>query len=401
MWINGIVAEQVDMVIYNGDVITIECTVHLGKDTSMNIGVVYRGGMQTWFENLRCNHRTETIVVSKEGDLKEGISSGEAEYVFDPRYGLTIKANLTIKVFPPLEGLITICHRDRPLNKPFIDFSGRQDSRGIWSKPLVIYYFPKKPMLRLEAPQGSEMFGGDHVVFSCESFIRRNGTLLWRFTTASHVYVWNKKSSVADEPHPYWVTIENKQEVENYDDFHGPQYYSKIQLVMHSNFMKARLECLSDTEDGYFIHPLTKENITTSDSTVFRFIVKFAVSATSLVILPIDRNKLMAHCSADVGTGGRIQWRMEVSDWLIYCWTVDPKGNTEGNSPPFLIQDENGEGHVNFTQSNLTGPHLKSTIKFKKPAEWQKSNLKCSVDNPYRDFMVRTQDKNILSTFRR
>ncbi|GFN93162.1 hypothetical protein PoB_001966800 [Plakobranchus ocellatus] len=101
---------------------------------------------------------------------------------------------------------------------------------------------------------------------------------------------------------------------------------------------------------------------------------------------------VLANCSADVGSNGSLQWVLLISDWLKYCWTIDTNENIKGNVPSFLIQD-NETTEINYTFNPVTGPHIESKIKFWRPADWEKSLLQCTVDNPLREYAIRKKDR--------
>ncbi|GFN78961.1 hypothetical protein PoB_000546700 [Plakobranchus ocellatus] len=336
LWINGVKAEESYMVFNNGTVLDNMCTAFLGNEKSMTMGVVYREGGDCWFARFYYDYLQGTYLIPLNGTQNKSIYAAEAKYTLHPVFGNTITGMFKINVIPTLEGLSIMCFPSTPLMHEMINTTARQDLQGIWSNSLTIYYFPSKPRMTTKTYGPNMVFGGDLITFTCEAFVRRNGTIFWKLTTASRVYVWNKRGNRSQEDLPEWVTIMDENEDINSDNYQGPRYRSTIRLVMHRQFEKARLECFSDTDDGYYIYPHTKDIIVTFASETLAASVFFAVGVPEIEIDIVEKI-VKASCSVDVGTGGSVQWELLLSNWLRYCWTVDIHGKMEGTIPPFLI----------------------------------------------------------------
>ncbi|GFO29232.1 hypothetical protein PoB_005573700 [Plakobranchus ocellatus] len=364
------------------------------------MGVVYRAGAEAWFTTHIYDSQVRNLTKSDYGKSKDGFSAGEATYVLDPIFGNSIMGMLKISVSPPLEGCIIMCYPDTLSRYEVLNLTAHQDSRGTWTVPLTFDYHPHTPTLNIKPPlTHTDIFGGDEITATCESFVRANGSIFWKFTTQSHVYRWNKKGDKNREPLPRWLTIKNEQEQKNYSDFERPRYRSELRLIMHRQFENAHLECFSDTEEGIFVYPGTKKSISTSASTAFNFIFLLSVPELDVKYVGIKATIVEANCSAYVGSKGALQWELLISNWLRYCWTVDTHGIIKGTLPPFIIQDNKTKGQITYTYNNRTGPHIISYIMFNRPQGWKKFQLGCTVDNPHRSFAIRQQDKRKMAKF--
>ncbi|GFO29277.1 hypothetical protein PoB_005578200 [Plakobranchus ocellatus] len=214
-------------------------------------------------------------------------------------------------------------------------------------------------MLEAKRPKPADpVFGGDNIEFACESFVRRNGSIFWMFTTASQAYVWKKQMNKFPEPLPFWVTIDDEEEDIDSENYQGPRVYSVLRLVMQRQFENARLECYSDTEEGFYTHPITNKTISTVASLFFKFIILYAVGVPDLKIKIVEDKEpsVLANCSVDVGIEGAIQWELLVSDFLRFCWTVDIHGNISGTHPPFMSKINSGTTSPQQGGLRLSGP---------------------------------------------
>ncbi|GFN93172.1 hypothetical protein PoB_001967800 [Plakobranchus ocellatus] len=170
---------------------------------------------------------------------------------------------------------------------------------------------------------------------------------------------------------------------------------------MHSNLENARIECNSDTEEGFFLHPVTEENVTTAVSKSLNFNFFFAVGSPDITKKYTDdtREFVEANCSVDVGSNGSLQWRMRYSDWLIYCWNVDSQGKISGNPPAFAKQSNDKDANFMYTWNSLTGPHIMSSLRFEIPDLWKLSHLMCTVDNPHGELFISEEHEVNLTSY--
>ncbi|GFO13482.1 hypothetical protein PoB_003998700 [Plakobranchus ocellatus] len=169
---------------------------------------------------------------------------------------------------------------------------------------------------------------------------------------------------------------------------------------MHPKIQNATLKCYSDTEEGFFQHPDTGENITTVASNRLPPVVIFAIGLPDLKIREDDEGKyVVAKCSADVGPDGVLQWELLVSDWLNFCWIVDTEAKVSGSHPPFMSWSNYTNVDL-IVYSDVTGPRIISEVKFMKPQGWKESNLRCNVDNPDRDNIIRPEDKPKMKAYK-
>ncbi|GFO13468.1 hypothetical protein PoB_003997300 [Plakobranchus ocellatus] len=53
-----------------------------------------------------------------------------------------------------------------------------------------------------------------------------------------------------------------------------------------------------------------------------------------------------------------------------------------------------------IVHSDVTGPRIISEVKFIKPQDWKESNLRCNVDNPDRDNIIRPEDKPKMKAYK-
>ncbi|GFO29280.1 hypothetical protein PoB_005578500 [Plakobranchus ocellatus] len=357
--INHVDAEDSDMLFYNGTVLDITCIVSSKNKSKMTIGVVYRGRNQDLIIHFQQHHAKGSIRVSKFGYLIEGISPPKAKHKIHRVFGNTCIGRMKIRVGPKLEGLSIMCTPDLLSEDELLNVTAPMDPRSIWTRPLTINHLPQPPLLEAKLPRpGDPIFGGDIITFTCESFVRRNGSIFWIFTTAAfQEYIWNKQKTFP-EPLPFWVTIDEQQDDIDNENYQGPRVYSALRLVMQRQFENARLECYSDTEEGFYTHPTTNRNISTVASLFFKFIILYAVSVPDLkMVIVEDREPIvLANCSANVGIGGAIQWELLVSDFLSFCWKVDSRGNSTGNQPPFMSKINAGKISPEQGDLRLLGP---------------------------------------------
>ncbi|GFN93161.1 hypothetical protein PoB_001966700 [Plakobranchus ocellatus] len=139
LWINGVLFQNSTQLFLRGAILTYNCTVGLGNERSISVGVVYRERVQGWLVNYQYDYRTGTIQSSDDGQLRNGISSVKAAYVLHPEYGNTIITIIKLEVNPLLEWSSIVCYRAAPDLQRVLSEKPRHDEFAVWSEPLRIY----------------------------------------------------------------------------------------------------------------------------------------------------------------------------------------------------------------------------------------------------------------------